>query len=134
MPENTDHRDVRYWAVMIYKLLSGAITGGLMHITGTITGTVTAIVAPATQLINGQTTVATANTHGVLGNGLLASGVRVKALHANTGWIYVGQDGVTATTGYVLDAGEDVFLEVDNLADVYICPSVNGEGVSYIGS
>lgn len=85
-------------------------------------------------LVHGQKTVTTAGTEVALGaSTALTSGVRVKALHANTGYVYVGANPVTSTTGFVLDAGEEVFVETDNLADVYIDVSVNGEGASYIG-
>lgn len=92
------------------------------------------VAAPAA-IVHGQKTVATAGTEEALGSSTaLTSGVRIKALHANTGWVYVGANPVTSTTGFVLDAGEEVFLEVANLATVYIDVSVNGEGVSYIGA
>lgn len=84
---------------------------------------------------HGQKTVTTAGTELVLASSqALQSGVTIKALHANTGMVYVGKDPVTSSTGFVLDAGESIFVEVDNLADIYIDVSVNGEGVSYIGS
>jgi hypothetical protein len=79
--------------------------------------------------------VTTAGTEVTLGTtAALTSGIRVKAKHANTGWIYVGLNGVSSTTGFVLDAGEEVFLEVADRATVFIDSSVNGEGVSYIGN
>ena len=95
---------------------------------------VVTVPAPAT-IYHGQTTVTTAGTEVALGaSQALVSGVTIKAKHGNTGDIYVGKNPVTSATGYVLDAGEAVFVEVDNVADVYIDSSVNGEGVSWIGS
>jgi hypothetical protein len=92
-------------------------------------------VGPSAAIVHGQKTVTTAGTEEALGSSTaLSSGVRIKALHANTGWVYVGANPVTASTGFVLDAGEEVFLEVANLATVYIDVSVNGEGASYIGA
>jgi hypothetical protein len=83
----------------------------------------------------GQNTVTSAGTEEALASSqTLTSGVTVKALHANTGYIYVGTNPVTSTTGFVLDAGEQIFIEVDNLADVYIDCSVSGEGVSWLAS
>jgi len=91
--------------------------------------------AVPTAIVHGQKTVATAGTEEALGGSTtLYSGVRIKALHANTGWVYVGANPVTSATGFVLDAGEECFLEVANLATVYVDVSVNGEGVSYIGA
>lgn len=86
-------------------------------------------------VVYGQKTVTTAGTEVALGASTrLKSGVSIKAMHANTGWIYVGANPVTSATGYVLSAGEEVFVEVGNLSQIYIDASVNGEGVSYIGS
>lgn len=86
-------------------------------------------------VVHGQKTVTTAGTQVALGSTTtLYRGVRIKALHGNTGWIYVGASSVSSADGFVLDAGEEVYVETGNLDDVYIDSSVNGEGVSYIGS
>lgn len=42
----------------------------------------------------------------------LKSGVQVYALGANTGTVYVGLAGVTAATGYPIEAGKGLFLPV----------------------
>ena len=85
-------------------------------------------------VVHGQTAVAAAGTEVPLGPSTqLCYGVRIKALHGNAGWIYVGGNPVTAATGYVLDNGEEVFIEVADLASIYIDASVNADGVSYIG-
>lgn len=94
-----------------------------------------ATVAIPTTFYMGQNAITTAGAEEALASSqALLSGVTVKALHANTGMIYVGTNPVTSTTGFVLDAGEQIFIEVDNLADVYVDCSVSGEGVSFIGS
>ncbi len=64
----------------------------------------------------------------------LTSGITVQAKGANTGDIYVGLVGVAAATGYVLAAGESVFLPVDNANKIYVDAEVSAEGVNYIGS
>jgi len=95
---------------------------------------VSAITLP-TAIYAGQKAVAAAGTDEALAaSQALASGVTVKALAANTGNVYVGPEGVAAATGYVLAAGESVFIEVDDLAAVWLDAAVNGEGVSYIAS
>lgn len=89
---------------------------------------------PAT-IVHGQNTVAAAGTAEALGPATaLVSGVRVKALAGNAGDIYVGDADVDANNGFVLDAGEEVFVEVANLATLYIDTSDAGDGVSYIGN
>ena len=131
-------------AIALLKAILTAL-GGTITVTGGLTDAqlrATAVPISAalggislpTALVHGQKTVAAAGTEEALGaSATLYSGVRIKALHGNTGWVYVGANPVTSGTGLVLDAGEEVFLEVANLATVYIDVSVNGEGVSYIG-
>jgi len=87
---------------------------------------------PASSVISGQTAVTTAGTEVPLASSTAILSVTVKAKHANTNMIYVGKNPVTSSTGFVLDAGEAVSMDVDNLADVYIDSDTNGEGVSYI--
>jgi hypothetical protein len=83
----------------------------------------------------GVKAVASAGTdEGLAASQALTVGVRIKAHSANTGIIYVGPEGVASATGYRLAASEEVFLPVANLAAVWLDASVNGEGVSYVGS
>jgi hypothetical protein len=91
---------------------------------------------PAATFYHGQTNVTTAGTEVALAasQALTEGIVTVKAKHANTGWIYVGKNPVTSSTGFVLDAGEQVTLTVDNINDVYIDSSVDVEGVSWLAS
>lgn len=96
--------------------------------------TQTVTTTPAT-VYNGQKAVTTAGTAEALGSSTtLTAGVTVKALAANTNNVYVGDSSVDSSNGYVLDAGESVFIEVDDLAKVFIDVDTNGEGVSYIAS
>lgn len=95
---------------------------------------VTRIAVPST-VVHGQNDVTTAGTEEALASTTaLTSGVTVKAKSDNTGNIYVGANPVTSSTGFILAAGEQVFIETDDLANVYIDAAVSGEGVSYIGA
>jgi len=84
---------------------------------------------------HGVKTVTTAGTDVVLATSTAAKVVIIQAQTDNTGVIAVGGSGVDATvatgTGIALYAGDSVTLEIDNLADVYIDATVNGEGVRY---
>ena len=93
-------------------------------------------VTPATTFYHGQTTVTTAGTEVALGaSQVLAEGiVTIKALNGNTGNVFVGKNPVSSTTGYELGASEVITLTVDNIAEIYIDSSVNGEGVSWVAS
>lgn len=85
-------------------------------------------------VIHGQKDVTTAGTEVVLGTAAPISAVTIKAKSANTGLIFVGANPVTSSTGYILAAGEAVLVMTDNVANIYIDSSVNGEGVSFVGS
>jgi len=57
--------------------------------------------------------------------------VDIMAAVANTGIIYVGGSGVTAATGIALYAGDVYSIAIDNLNDVYVIATVDGENVQY---
>lgn len=84
---------------------------------------------------HGVKTVTTAGTDVVLGSTTTIKWVVVQSQTDNTGLISVGGSGVDATeatgTGIILYPGESVTLHVDNLDDIYIDSTVNGEGVRY---
>jgi hypothetical protein len=86
--------------------------------------------------ISGKKTVTAAGTAVALGSGQVHGPLMVKALVANTGYIYIGNDGagdVASTNGLELAAGDVcIFNSVSNLSSLMVDSSVNGEGVSYI--
>lgn len=96
---------------------------------GAVTGAFSTAV-PGT-LANGQKTVTLAGTAEVLGASTVIQSIVIQALGANTGFIYVGDSGVSSANGYVLRRNASVAFDIDNLADVFIDSSVNGEGVSF---
>lgn len=90
------------------------------------------------QQISGQKTIATAGTELALaatGIGMNV-GVAIRALSTNTGKMYVGNDGagaVSSSTGYELSAGDQIVIsQVDDLANIMIDASENGEKVSWL--
>ena len=101
---------------------------------GNLQADVLAVTLP-TAIYNGQKTVTTAGTREALASSqAIVSGVLIKALAANTNDVYVGNASVSSSNGFVLDAGEEVFIEIANLATVYLDVDTDGEGVSYIAS
>jgi len=97
-----------------------------------VSGEVTSSVKALGTVGNGQKTVTSAGTAEALGSSTAIDSITIKALATNTGNIYVGSSSVDDTNGFVLDAGDTVSLDIDNLADVYIDADTNGEGVSFI--
>ena len=84
---------------------------------------------------SGQKTVTTAGTRVPLATSqTLTSGVYIKALARNTCDIFVGPATVAAATGFVLAAGDLVYIEIADLATVYIDAAEDGDGVSYLAS
>ena len=84
---------------------------------------------------HGVKTVTTAGTDVVLAQTANAKWVIIQAQTDNTGLIAVGAAGVDATeatgTGVALAAGESVTLPANDLANIYIDATVNGEGVRF---
>ena len=86
--------------------------------------------------ISGQKNVTTAGTELALGDQMINGPLMVKAKPANTGSIYLGNDGagaVSSTTGIILAAGDVVIFDwVGNLGSIMVDSSANGEGVGWI--
>lgn len=84
---------------------------------------------------HGIKTVSTAGTDEVLASDTPCKKLVIQAQINNTGYIAVGGSGVDATldtgTGIVLTAGDVFILQIDNLSDIYIDSTINGEGVRY---
>jgi len=88
----------------------------------------------AIDVANGRTTVATAGTRVPISGDMEVISVTVKALRTNTRNIYVGDETVSSSNGYVLAPGEAVDIEIDNLSKVYIDADVSGEGVCWLAN
>ena len=126
------------------KIMGGAVE--MVVIAGVENGVVTPIVASGagaqsvsvslpSAIVNGQETVDAAGTAQVIGaSATLVSGVTVKALAGNTGIVYVGNSAVDSTNGFELSAGEAVFIETDDVANIWVDAATNDDGISYVGS
>jgi hypothetical protein len=57
--------------------------------------------------------------------------VDLMAAIANTGIIYVGGSGVAANTGIALYPGDVYSVDIDNLNDIYVVATVDGENIQY---
>lgn len=115
------------------KTVFGALGGiAIMFLIGWQANNYFNLIAPSS-MKSGQKAVAAANTaEALVATSTPCLSVTVKAKHANTNMIYVGASDVTSSNGFVLDAGEAVTVDIDNVADVYIDADTNGEGVSFI--
>ena len=86
--------------------------------------------------MSGQNTIAAAGTAEAVGTGLIYGPLMVKALDANVGAVYVGNDGagdVTSANGIILAAGDVMVFEyVGNLGDLMLDSANNDDGVAWI--
>ena len=86
--------------------------------------------------ISGQQAIAAAGTAEALGSQPIHGPLMIKALAANTSYVYVGNDDagdVTSANGLELAAGEViVFDHVSNLAEIIVDSAVNAEGVAWL--
>lgn len=86
--------------------------------------------------ISGQKAVAAAGTALALGTQTIHGPLMVKALDANTSYIYIGNDGagdVASTNGLELAPGDAVvFDHVGSLTSLFVDCAVNGEGVAWL--
>ncbi len=89
-----------------------------------------------TMPLAGPVTLTGGSSASALGSGTLYVGVVIRAAPNNTGNVYVGASGVTASDGYLLGPGESVTVVVGDLGDAYVYnPSATlDQTVYYIGS
>lgn len=84
---------------------------------------------------SGQITVTAAGTEVRGPDVKCPGGVIVRAFASNTGKMYVGNNGdgtVSSSTGYELNASENIYIPIANLNDLLVDSSVNGEKVCWI--
>lgn len=88
-----------------------------------------------TTIADGRTTVTTAGTRVALASSTACKNVAITAITSNTGIVVVGGSTVVAALatrrGTPLYAGDTICFDIDNLADVFIDSTVNGEGVTF---
>ena len=81
---------------------------------------------------HGSNTAVSNTTAEVLTTSTACKHIDIMAAIANTGIIYVGGSGVTAATGIALYAGDVYSVDMDDLNDVYVISSVDGEDVQWV--
>lgn len=84
----------------------------------------------------GQNTDIDAAAEALAASTVVLTGVRIKALAANSGTIYLGNDSsVTASNGYPLAAGEECSFDVGwfsgNLANIYAIGSAANQAAAF---
>ena len=91
--------------------------------------------AVSTSLSEGRKVVSSAGTAEALASSTEIKEVLVTAETNNTGMIVVGGSGVIAAEatreGTPLYPGDTILIQVDDLAEVYVDSTVNGDGVTY---
>jgi hypothetical protein len=86
------------------------------------------------EIVHGQKSVAQTAVTLQAAAAELAVGVWVKSDSGNTGNIFVGETGVTTSTGYKLEPGESMFINIEALLDIYVISNSGTNTVYYFGS
>jgi hypothetical protein len=99
-----------------------------------VSGEVVDIKVPTTVKTDSLKVITGASGGQVLHSGAVVS-VTIKAVSANSGDLYVG--GATnrpySGFGFQLEKGEAVNLDASDFADVYLCATVSGDRVTFLG-
>ena len=83
-------------------------------------------------LTQAEKTVATAGIAEALASATSIKAVTVRALTGNTNNIFVGGSDVDSSNGFILAAGDTASFEIDDLANVFLDVTTDGEGARYI--
>lgn len=102
---------------------------------GTVTTRISEIVRP-TKLYSGYKDTTTTAAIIVTNSTALKTGVHLKAPLSNTTSVYVGNNGIgsSPTSGFPLDPGEAIFIEIDNLNKIYVVSSTGTQKIHYVAS
>lgn len=117
--------------------VSGTVTANLGATDNAVLDSIDASTASKyiTGISDGRKTVTTGGTAEALASSTACKKVTITAETDNTGLVVVGGSSVVASLatrrGTPLYAGDSMEFDIDNLADVYLDVTVNGEGVTY---
>lgn len=95
---------------------------------------VTEIVKPA-KMINGTKDL-TANAAAISSTTTIKVGAHIKAPLTNTDTVYVGSSTLvtTPTSGFPLEPGESLFIEIDNINKIYARSDSTNQKIAYLAS
>jgi hypothetical protein len=63
------------------------------------------------------------------------AGINIRAISTNTDFVYLGNSGsLVGASGYALDPGENVFLDIQNTNKVYLISNTGTQVITYMGS
>ena len=64
----------------------------------------------------------------------IQKGIRIKAPSSNSGIVYVTRQGGTTATGFPLDAGDEVFIPVGEIPDIYLVASQVSQEIRWLAA
>jgi hypothetical protein len=63
------------------------------------------------------------------------AGINIRAISTNTDFVYLGNSGsLVGASGYALDPGENVFLDIQNTNTVYLISNTGTQVITYMAS
>jgi hypothetical protein len=117
--------------------LAGALDGDVFEVEGDVLRTVVENDSEPPPFPDvGQLTVSTAGSPEALvsQSAPVASGVKVKALPTNASATHVWVTGGSKSQAYVLAAGDEVFVPIDDASKIILDVDTGGDGVSFIAA
>ena len=86
-----------------------------------------------TKIIHGQKTITSTST--LLSNDAIRTGITIKSPISNTTDVYIGNSlGVSTTTGYILNPGETIYIEISSASGIFARTLSGTALITYIGS
>jgi len=114
-----------------------AISSGEIHVVSgqviaKVSGEIVDLKVPTSVTSGGIFTVTGASGGAILTSGPCIS-VTIKSISRNSGDIYVAGNSMQSGQGFVLEAGEAVNLDVDNMGRVNLLAQISGDRVTFVG-
>lgn len=82
---------------------------------------------------SGQKTVSVAGTPVKVGEEITGGRVMIRALPINTGYVYLGDENVSAGNGIILAGGDAiVMMYVGAMTNIWLDADKNGEGIAWL--
>ena len=116
---------------------SATVTSGKLDVNATLVAGAAIDIGDVEILGHSSITGGKNSTVGTSAERITASGtpckhVDIMAHIDNTGIIYVGGSTVSNNTGIALYAGDVYSVDIDDVSDIYVIASVDGEDVAYV--
>jgi hypothetical protein len=114
------------------SIYSGSVSVSSGQIISKVSGEVVDIKVP-TSITSGGIFLVTAASGGAILTSSPCVSVTIKAMSKNSGDIYIAGNPMQSGQGFVLEPGEAVNLDVDNMGRAWLLAMISGDRVTFVG-